>query len=644
MKSFSSKVLSYAFAHKIITSVIILVVIIEGVAIARGAGTVVVPSYTLTPVRLGTVSETVTGTGQVEGADQVDITPKGSGQVTAIKVKPGDMVAAGQVLVTLDETSALLSLSQAKASLESAQANYEKLVDGLTPQQQALDQAAVTNAEQSLITQLISAYNNTNNTIRTNIDDMFIDPQNDPTFSLTFLDSSGNVVTFNTTDLTIGFEVDGERAQLNSILPLWSSDISSLNLQATSTNIDSHVTLALQNLQYVENFLNNISGAVYGIYAQNSKYQSNLDSYKSSIASAISSVTGSLSSLTNANQSLITANAQYAQDVAPPLSEDVASSQASVDQAQASLQSAQDAYNNNLVTAPFAGEIAAVDVEPGDIAGGSTVVATITTTDKIADISLNEVDAATVNVGDPAILTFSALPNVNVPAHVAEMALVGTVSSGVVDYNVKLSIDPVATSTATTSPFGNYSGYAGNGLGGRFGSSTSATSTATSSSPGRFSGGGFGGAGGSGVSATPSIPFTAAIYNEIKPGMSVTASIVTASHRGVLVVPSIAIKTLSNGLVSYVQTLAGVTATGTVTTDSVPQSIQVTTGLTNGTQTEITSGLTEGQLIISKTTNASKLVTAPTAAAAATTRIGGGGFGAGGGFGGGGGAAVARAL
>ncbi|HUH81631.1 MAG TPA: biotin/lipoyl-binding protein [Solirubrobacteraceae bacterium] len=77
--------------------------------------------------KYGVVQSTVSGTGNIESADQLNLGFKTSGTVTHIYVKQGQHVAQGQLLATLDPSSAEVSLEQAKASLQSAEANLAKL-------------------------------------------------------------------------------------------------------------------------------------------------------------------------------------------------------------------------------------------------------------------------------------------------------------------------------------------------------------------------------------------------------------------------------------------------------------------------------------------------------------------------------------
>jgi len=118
----------------------------------------------------------------------------------------------------------------------------------------------------------------------------------------------------------------------------------------------------------------------------------------------------------------------------------------------------------------------------------------------------------------------------------------------------------------------------------------------------------------------------------IKPGMTVSASIITDAKTDVLAVPNSAIKT-ANGS-SYVEEVEGATAAQADDPAGIlaPQGVKrvpVETGLVGDTETEIVSGLAEGDLIVSRA------ITAATAASSQNRSIlqaaGGRAAGAGGG-------------
>jgi len=78
-----------------------------------------------TPVRRATVSETISAAGTLASTYTGSANFAGSGKVTSISVKVGDVVSVGQKLATIDNTTATKQLSVAKANLAVAQENLD---------------------------------------------------------------------------------------------------------------------------------------------------------------------------------------------------------------------------------------------------------------------------------------------------------------------------------------------------------------------------------------------------------------------------------------------------------------------------------------------------------------------------------------
>jgi HlyD family secretion protein len=95
----------------------------------------------------------------------------------------------------------------------------------------------------------------------------------------------------------------------------------------------------------------------------------------------------------------------------------------------------------------------------------------------------------------------------------------------------------------------------------------------------------------------------------IKPGMSVSAAIITDVKQDVLIVPNAAVKT--SGEISYVEmpdeTVAADATTNTsgVTLSKALKQQAITIGLANDSVTEVTEGLNEGDVVISRTISSS---------------------------------------
>ena len=126
----------------------------------------------------------------------------------------------------------------------------------------------------------------------------------------------------------------------------------------------------------------------------------------------------------------------------------VGAAENAVTSAEIALQEAKDNAAARTVTAPMAGVITALSVENGDTVqastGGASTSAPVTITNPDvhqATITLAESDISTVKVGQKAVLTFDALPDLTLSGKVTRVDTAGTNNSGVVSYTVVITPD-----------------------------------------------------------------------------------------------------------------------------------------------------------------------------------------------------------
>lgn len=558
-RKIGSSTASFIKIHKVISAIIAIVIIAVGYygykdVFAKTTTT----TYVLGQVTRGTITTTVTGTGQVSPSDEVDINPKASGEVTQVDVKVGDSVKAGQVIAQIDDTTAEKTLRDAQASLTGAEITYQK---ALQQSQSSLttDQASVTSSQNALSDAYLNAYNAMASAyidmppITDGLNDIYYTSSHSPYFSdpqaeiyageqaVTYKYQAGVIFDKAKTDFTTNFAAY-KAISLNS-----SSTALVTTLQQTYTN-----ALEFQNaLQGTYNAIDYINLRILtNKPTQIASDENELDTYLSKINSDVSALSSAITSIDNAQQSLTDATTSLANDTATlngSDSLDVQSAKLTLTQAQNAVTDAQVQDSYYTVTAPFDGVIAKVDVQVGDTTSGA--VATEISPQQVAQLTLNEVDAEKVKIGQKATLTFDAVPDLTLTGTVIEVDTLGTVSQGVVSYGVQIQLDTQ--------------------------------------------------------------------NSEVKSGMSVSAAIITDYKVDTLIVPSSAVKT--QGSVSYVQVSSSTTA--------APQSVQVQTGISDDTNTEILSGLTEGQSIVVRTVSSANTTSAP-AARSATSILGGGGGGA----------------
>jgi HlyD family secretion protein len=286
---------------------------------------------------------------------------------------------------------------------------------------------------------------------------------------------------------------------------------------------------------------------------------------------------------------------------------------AKLDQAdsEVSVQDAQNALNkaNNkspIIKAPFDGYITKVNVSGGDeIQKGTVAVQISDPTEFQADILVAESDIYSVNLGGEATVSLDALSDSTYPATITKISPTATVSSGVVNYEVVVTLSslvPNSTGQSTSSqlPASPAMGAAATGF------QTDRKFTASSSSDNKTKGA---------VSTSTSQSVT------LMDGLSATVEIISAQAKNALIIPSKAIT--QQGPNYTVQVVKGTTT----------ETRTVKIGITDGTNTVITDGLTAGEQISysTKSTSSSASTTA-TNNNMGVPGIGGGGPPAGGGF------------
>jgi RND family efflux transporter MFP subunit len=118
-----------------------------------------------------------------------------------------------------------------------------------------------------------------------------------------------------------------------------------------------------------------------------------------------------------------------------PSSDDIASAQAKVDAAQSTV-------NMLSITAPFDGEVVAIQTQVGDqVAEGTSAIILVNRSVLYIDVLIDETDISKLKIGDTAKITYSALPDLTSTGKVTFINPVGASNSGVVDYTVRVTLD-----------------------------------------------------------------------------------------------------------------------------------------------------------------------------------------------------------
>jgi HlyD family secretion protein len=247
-----------------------------------------------------------------------------------------------------------------------------------------------------------------------------------------------------------------------------------------------------------------------------------------------------------------------------PDQEEVDLQREQVRQAERSVEQAQKNLEEAKITAPFDGTVATLNIELGQevSAGGQEAAIVLNTPDALRlRLTVTESDRPSVEAGQSGFATFDALGDMPFPFVIDSVGVSPTTTQGVVTYEALANMQTLASAFGARTPSGASRGSA----------LPSATPAAAATPP----------AGASGLVAgldTSAKPL---------PGMNASVTIVVDQAQDVLVVPAQAIQ--SQGFQSVVEVQKD---------DGSTENVVVQTGLTDGTNTEITEGLEEGQTII----------------------------------------------
>ncbi len=194
--------------------------------------------------------------------------------------------------------------------------------------------------------------------------------------------------------------------------------------------------------------------------SQAAALQSATIDYQSAVASYNLALTDiNDSGVKSAAQGLSQAQDSLAKLLQPAAPQDLTQAQASVDSAQVSVDQATRKLDQAKIIAPFAGTVAAVNYVEGQLspAGSSTPVIALVNMDNLqTQLTVSEVDIPKVQMGQQVDLSFDALGGQTFPGKIVSIAPVGTVTQGVVNYLVTVSltkpeaqIKPGMTATAS---------------------------------------------------------------------------------------------------------------------------------------------------------------------------------------------------
>jgi HlyD family secretion protein len=131
--------------------VVVILAILAALALSNPPGQPAAGGPTTVAVSRGAIVASVTGSGSVAAAQSIDLPFQTNGTVVAVLVAEGDAVQAGQVLARLDSRDLELQVASAEAELERARVQLSQTQSGnVKPAEIEAQEAAVASAQAQL--------------------------------------------------------------------------------------------------------------------------------------------------------------------------------------------------------------------------------------------------------------------------------------------------------------------------------------------------------------------------------------------------------------------------------------------------------------------------------------------------------------
>lgn len=410
----------------LIIGVVVIVIVVIAVVFglrqmnANAAATTTARAQTATVTR-GNLIATVSAAGNVSAPTSTSLTFQTTGKVKLVNVQVGDTVKKGQLLMQLDTTDLDLALKSAQINLTSAQTNFDSTKaslqfslqnaqTNLASAQASFDstkanlqfalqtaQDNVTNSQSAVVVAKAKAAQNPNQllTAKAALDKA--------TIALQTAQSNYNAIAWRP---DVG--MTSQAAALQSASIDYNSALASYNVTASSIANDNSVQQAQNQLDQSQVSL--------------AQAQKNLDT---SMRTAQAQLDSAKNALDNANRNLDTSTK---------------TAQGQLDSAQNAFDIAKRNQDKASIYAPYDALVSAVNFNPNDSAGTGAAVVILDPTQLQVKLTIAEVDVAKIKAGQSADLTLDALSGQTYSAKVLSVSPVGTVTQGVVNYPVVVSL------------------------------------------------------------------------------------------------------------------------------------------------------------------------------------------------------------
>lgn len=448
-------------------------------------------NYSLVTAQRGPLSATVNAAGSIQPRQVRNLSFTTSGIVAEVLVEIGDQVAPDDPLVRLDDRELELRVRQAEAALAQARANYEKLLSGALPAEQAQAEAQLAQAraqlrqvEGGVTPQDLQSARAQVEQAQANLSRLLAGPQTEELDQAraqlaqaeanrqsqrdslaaakvraeSQLEQAANTLRNAQDEYSRIYWQNRELERLPGQLPQEFRDREAAALRAVQNAEEglSQARLALEQAR------KNEQSGLAAADAQVANTQAGLDrllagAQSDQLAAAraqLAQAEANLSklqgdqrsgSLAAAQAGVASAEANLARISAPARREDLAAAQAQVMSAEAALEQARLALERATLYAPIAGTVAEINLQADELlttARPAVVLADLS--GFYVDIIIDEIDVAQIAPGQAVQLDLDALPDLGLNGTVVRINPLSTPGATVTSYAVRIETRAVS--------------------------------------------------------------------------------------------------------------------------------------------------------------------------------------------------------
>ena len=398
-------------------------------------------------VTRGNLSAAISVVGELDAVENAELAferMSGTAKLESLLVKAGNTVKAGQVLATIDATPYQQALDQAKSDLQAAEETLAELKTPTTALDIAKADLTIATAEyqgQQAQDTLANLLQPDLAQLKVNVADAqstLAQAQASLVAAKSDTAAQDQLAKLRDTEAELTVE-HGRLATENYSDPFY-QDRLQVAYNKMMDAVDARVTAEVQPQ------VNTLKAQM-----QVRKAEQSLADAQKALADAQAGAKASTdAALTLAKAQLAVKDAEVAlataQDARAKLDEGadavtLASAQADVDKKRLAVADAETALAGTKLTAPFDGTVLQTNVAVGDVIAANTSILSLANLNNLQVLaSVDETTIRRVSAGQPAQITFDAVPGQTLQGQVGDVPLQGTLQGGVMVYEVPISL------------------------------------------------------------------------------------------------------------------------------------------------------------------------------------------------------------